>query len=287
PKISECTPAASDVATTSGTKARVENSNSSSSIAMTTAASGAPKVAAMPAAAPLASRILRSDGDTSTSCPSSDPSAPPVTMMGPSAPKGPPVPMAIAADSGLATAVRGSTRLDRRRTASIASGMPWPLMIGAQRAMTPTSRPPITGTITTRGLAASSAKEGSSQPTRPNSARLVSSAIALTRAKAAPPARRPTAAARTDSSSRRRAEKDGGTGLLGGRGWDDVDSVSCRDMSAANTDLSDAEYAALLGFRTGLRRFLSWSAERAKAAGLTPAQHQLLLVCRGLGDDQG
>lgn len=58
-------------------------------------------------------------------------------------------------------------------------------------------------------------------------------------------------------------------------------------MSAANTDLSDAEYAALLGFRTGLRRFLSWSAERAKAAGLTPAQHQLLLVCRGLGDDQG
>ena len=39
--------------------------------------------------------------------PSSEPSAPPVTMIGPSAPNGPPVPMATAADSGLATAVRG------------------------------------------------------------------------------------------------------------------------------------------------------------------------------------
>ena len=41
-----------------------ENSNSSSSIASTTAASGVPKVADMPAAAPHARRILRSDGVT-------------------------------------------------------------------------------------------------------------------------------------------------------------------------------------------------------------------------------
>ena len=90
-------------ATTSGTKARCENSKSSSSIASTTAASGAPNVADMPAAAPHASRILRSDGVTRISWPMSDPSAPPVTMIGPSAPNGPPVPIAIAADSGLAT----------------------------------------------------------------------------------------------------------------------------------------------------------------------------------------
>ena len=95
-------------ATTSGTNARVENSKSSSSMASTTAASGAPNVAAMPAAAPAASRILRSDGETRITWPSSDPSAPPVTMIGPSAPNGAPVPIAIAAEIGLAT--RGARR---------------------------------------------------------------------------------------------------------------------------------------------------------------------------------
>jgi DNA-binding MarR family transcriptional regulator len=45
--------------------------------------------------------------------------------------------------------------------------------------------------------------------------------------------------------------------------------------------LDDADYRRLLGFRDGLRRFLHWSEEQAKAAGLTPAQHQLLLAIRG------
>lgn len=45
--------------------------------------------------------------------------------------------------------------------------------------------------------------------------------------------------------------------------------------------LSDQDYAKLLGFRTGLRRFLRWSEAEARAAGLTPAQHQLLLAIRG------
>jgi DNA-binding MarR family transcriptional regulator len=45
--------------------------------------------------------------------------------------------------------------------------------------------------------------------------------------------------------------------------------------------LEDSEYTRLLGFRDGLRRFLRWSEERAKEAGLTPAQHQLLLSIRG------
>jgi len=45
--------------------------------------------------------------------------------------------------------------------------------------------------------------------------------------------------------------------------------------------LSDAEYEQLLEFRDGLRRFLHWSETQATAAGLTPAQHQLLLAIRG------
>jgi DNA-binding MarR family transcriptional regulator len=45
--------------------------------------------------------------------------------------------------------------------------------------------------------------------------------------------------------------------------------------------LSDPEYVRLLTFRVGLRRFLRWSERQAARAGLTPAQHQLLLAIRG------
>ena len=46
---------------------------------------------------------------------------------------------------------------------------------------------------------------------------------------------------------------------------------------------SDDDYRQLLAFRDGLRRFLRWSEESAHAAGMTPAQHQLLLAIRGHG----
>ncbi len=46
-------------------------------------------------------------------------------------------------------------------------------------------------------------------------------------------------------------------------------------------ELVDADYRRLLDFRDGLRRFLHWSEGQAAAAGLTPAQHQLLLAIRG------
>jgi DNA-binding MarR family transcriptional regulator len=49
-------------------------------------------------------------------------------------------------------------------------------------------------------------------------------------------------------------------------------------------NLDDADYARLLEFRDGLRRFLRWSEDRAREAGMTPAQHQLLLAVRGQGD---
>lgn len=44
---------------------------------------------------------------------------------------------------------------------------------------------------------------------------------------------------------------------------------------------SDADYTALLRFRSRLRRFDQWSRGEAEAHGLTHAQHQLLLAVRG------
>jgi DNA-binding MarR family transcriptional regulator len=49
----------------------------------------------------------------------------------------------------------------------------------------------------------------------------------------------------------------------------------------ATERLADEDYRRLLSLRTGLRRFLHWSEEQARIAGLTPAQHQLLLAVRG------
>jgi DNA-binding MarR family transcriptional regulator len=50
---------------------------------------------------------------------------------------------------------------------------------------------------------------------------------------------------------------------------------------------SDEDYRRLLELRTGLRRFLRWSEQQAEAAGVTPAQHQLLLAIRGHPDERG
>src|SRR4051812_14437662 len=47
------------------------------------------------------------------------------------------------------------------------------------------------------------------------------------------------------------------------------------------TMLSDREYRALARFRHALRVFLRFSEEAARAHGVTPAQHQLLLAIRG------
>ncbi|CAN5545453.1 hypothetical protein BH10ACT1_BH10ACT1_18360 [soil metagenome] len=45
--------------------------------------------------------------------------------------------------------------------------------------------------------------------------------------------------------------------------------------------LSDTDYRALARFRHALRLFQRFSEDAARAAGLTPAQHQLLLAVRG------
>lgn len=53
------------------------------------------------------------------------------------------------------------------------------------------------------------------------------------------------------------------------------------------TQPSDRDYASLLAFRTELRRFQRWSEQQAQEAGLTHAQHQLLLAVRGHLDPRG
>ncbi|MGD9734624.1 MAG: MarR family winged helix-turn-helix transcriptional regulator [Solirubrobacterales bacterium] len=55
----------------------------------------------------------------------------------------------------------------------------------------------------------------------------------------------------------------------------------------SGSELRQADYEKLLGFRTALRRFLHWSEAEARAAGLTPAQHQLLLAVRGHPGPEG
>ncbi len=114
------------LASATGTKLRGFHSNKSSSTASRVAASGEANVADIPAAAPATSRVFRSAEVSVKSWATSDPNAPPVMMIGPSAPKGPPEPMEIADDSGLSTATLGSTRLPPTKIASSASGMPWP-----------------------------------------------------------------------------------------------------------------------------------------------------------------
>ena len=51
--------------------------------------------------------------------------------------------------------------------------------------------------------------------------------------------------------------------------------------------LSHEDYENLLAFRSTLRKFLHWSETQARAAGLTPAQHQLMLAVKGHPGVQG
>lgn len=51
--------------------------------------------------------------------------------------------------------------------------------------------------------------------------------------------------------------------------------------------LDTEDFQHLLRLRTRLRRFLRWSEQQARAAGLTAVQHQLLLAVRGHPDPHG
>jgi DNA-binding MarR family transcriptional regulator len=51
-------------------------------------------------------------------------------------------------------------------------------------------------------------------------------------------------------------------------------------------NISQAEYQALAEFRYELRRFLHFSEQAARAAGLEPQQHQLLLALKGMPEQK-
>ncbi len=53
-------------------------------------------------------------------------------------------------------------------------------------------------------------------------------------------------------------------------------------MDKTGVDISDSEYRALAEFRHQIRRFLHFSEKAARAAGLEPQHHQLLLALKGL-----
>jgi DNA-binding MarR family transcriptional regulator len=57
-------------------------------------------------------------------------------------------------------------------------------------------------------------------------------------------------------------------------------------MGRSSSPLSDSDFRALARFRHALRVFLSFSEREARAAGLSPAQHQLLLAVRGHAGDE-
>jgi DNA-binding MarR family transcriptional regulator len=58
-------------------------------------------------------------------------------------------------------------------------------------------------------------------------------------------------------------------------------------ISSFGVGLTKSDFEQLLELRTGLRRFLGWSGQQAKIAGLTPAKHQLLLAIKGHADPTG
>ncbi len=103
------------LASATGTRLRGFHSNKRSSTASSAAAMGEANVADMPAAAPATRSVFRSAAVSRKSCATIDPNAPPVMMIGPSAPNGPPDPIEIADESGFKIATRGSTRLPRSR----------------------------------------------------------------------------------------------------------------------------------------------------------------------------
>jgi DNA-binding MarR family transcriptional regulator len=49
----------------------------------------------------------------------------------------------------------------------------------------------------------------------------------------------------------------------------------------SSPSVTDADYRALARFRRTLRSFLHFSEEAARAAGVTPAQYQLMIIVRG------
>ena len=67
--------------------------------------------------------------------------------------------------------------------------------------------------------------------------------------------------------------------------WHDI-VLACLNRPKLRRKLSkDSDYRALAEFRYHIRRYLDFSDQAAKAAGLEPKQYQLLLAIKGLPED--
>ena len=66
----------------------------------------------------------------------------------------------------------------------------------------------------------------------------------------------------------------------------ELDDISCYDIyvTVTATQLSTREFQALAEFRFQIRRFQRFSEDQARAGGIEPQQHQLLLAIKGLPD---
>lgn len=53
------------------------------------------------------------------------------------------------------------------------------------------------------------------------------------------------------------------------------------DIAGQTREIAKAEYEAIAGFRYAIRRYLRFSEQAARAAGITPQQHQLMLAIKG------
>src|SRR6185312_9333771 len=114
-------PDASEMSTAvaTGTKLRGFHSNNKSSTASMIEANGVPKMPVIPAHAPATSNVLRSAALNRKSWANSEPIAPPVMMIGPSAPNGPPLPIDTADDNGFNSATFSDSLLSPNRIVSI------------------------------------------------------------------------------------------------------------------------------------------------------------------------
>lgn len=57
-------------------------------------------------------------------------------------------------------------------------------------------------------------------------------------------------------------------------------------MDANHKEISMADYQALAEFRYQIRRFIRYSEQVARSAGIEPQQHQVLLAVKGLPDGE-
>ncbi|MHB8263001.1 MAG: MarR family winged helix-turn-helix transcriptional regulator [Acidimicrobiales bacterium] len=63
--------------------------------------------------------------------------------------------------------------------------------------------------------------------------------------------------------------------------------MATTNQSNSKSGLTDEDFQRLLELRTSLKQYLRWSEQAAKSAGVTPAQHELLLAIKGHPGQQG